>query len=122
MKILIIGGTGFISSSMTRKLLERGHEVTHFNRGKSGSKKADHPELHYIQGDRDNRDDLRMAAMSDTYDVVFDMVAYEPEQSQMAVELFKDNTERFVHCSTISVYMVSDELTIPITEDQDNAR
>jgi nucleoside-diphosphate-sugar epimerase len=119
MKILIIGGTGFISSSMTGKLLERGHEVTHFNRGKRKSALPDHPSFNTIRGNRDNREDLRLAAESDSYDVVYDMVAYLPEQTAMAVELFRDNTDLFVHCSTISVYMISEKVTVPITEDQD---
>jgi nucleoside-diphosphate-sugar epimerase len=120
MKVLIIGGTGFISSSMTRKLLEKGHQVTHFNRGISGTSEEIHPELNYIKGDRNKTEDLRMAALSDSYDVVYDMAAYEPAQTAAAVNLFRDNTERFIHCSTISVYMVSNDVTIPITEDQDN--
>jgi nucleoside-diphosphate-sugar epimerase len=120
MKILVIGGTGFISSSMTRKLLERGHTVTLFNRGKS-KKTLDHPALNYFSGNRDNIKDLRSAAGSDNFDVVYDMVAYTPDQSKQAAEVFKDNTSRFIHCSTISVYMISNEVTIPITEDQDRA-
>jgi nucleoside-diphosphate-sugar epimerase len=34
MRVLIIGGTGLISTPLTRQLLERGHEVTLYNRGK----------------------------------------------------------------------------------------
>jgi len=35
MRILIIGGTGLISTAMTRQLLEKGADVTLFNRGKT---------------------------------------------------------------------------------------
>ena len=35
MKVLIIGGTGLISTAITKQLLERGDDVTLFNRGKS---------------------------------------------------------------------------------------
>src|SRR5581483_8115146 len=35
LKILIIGGTGLISTAITRQLLERGDDVTLYNRGKS---------------------------------------------------------------------------------------
>jgi uncharacterized protein YbjT (DUF2867 family) len=34
MNIMIIGGTGLISTVITRLLLERGDDVTHFNRGR----------------------------------------------------------------------------------------
>jgi uncharacterized protein YbjT (DUF2867 family) len=33
-KVLIIGGTGLISKAMTRAFVDRGDEVTLFNRGK----------------------------------------------------------------------------------------
>lgn len=36
MKVVVVGGTGNISASVVRVLLERGHEVTCFNLGKSG--------------------------------------------------------------------------------------
>lgn len=34
MNILPIGGTGLISAPMTRFFLERGDQVTHYNRGR----------------------------------------------------------------------------------------
>ena len=36
MKVLIIGGTGFIGSYVTRRLSETGHTVTVFHRGRTG--------------------------------------------------------------------------------------
>lgn len=35
MRVLIIGGTGLISTGTTRLLVERGDEVTLYNRGKT---------------------------------------------------------------------------------------
>lgn len=35
MKVCIVGGTGNISTSITRLLLQEGHQVTCYNRGKS---------------------------------------------------------------------------------------
>ena len=51
MEILIIGGTGLISTPITRFLLERGDNVTHYNRGTSDLYPV--PEgVHSIHGDR----------------------------------------------------------------------
>lgn len=119
MKILILGGTGFISSSIARKFLLRGHEVTLFNRGKHHADLPDSSKLHYFTGDRDNENSLRKAASSDIFDVVYDMIAYTPDQAEKAVKAFKGETGRFIFCSTASVYMVSDKVDIPVTEDQD---
>jgi nucleoside-diphosphate-sugar epimerase len=50
LKILIIGGTGLISTAITKQLLERGDEVTLYNRGRS---EARFPEgAKFITGDR----------------------------------------------------------------------
>jgi nucleoside-diphosphate-sugar epimerase len=119
MKILIIGGTGFISGKMTEKLLARGHEVTLFNRGKSNLSQKDVDGLSHIYGDRNDPSALKHAAEMNSFDIVYDMIAYQPEESKSAIDAFKGRTGRFVHCSTISVYMVSNEVTLPITEDQD---
>ena len=35
MKILMLGGTSFVGRHMVEKLLENGHEVILFNRGKA---------------------------------------------------------------------------------------
>jgi uncharacterized protein YbjT (DUF2867 family) len=52
MRICVIGGTGNISTSLVTLLLKQGHDVTYFNRGRSG----DAPEgAGWIQGDRRDR-------------------------------------------------------------------
>lgn len=114
MKVLIIGGTGFISRRLVPKLKSAGHEVHLFNRGRTNSRVED---LVIIKGDRNNIKDLTDASKNN-YDVVYDFVAYEPKDTIAAVNAFKDRTGRFIHCSTISVYMISKEVSVPITEDQ----
>lgn len=117
MKILILGGTGFISSRLVTKLLSAGNEVHLFNRGRS---KSASQKVRVLNGNRRNLNDLTSAA-SNKYDIIYDFIAYEPEDTINAVKAFKNKTSRFIHCSTISVYMISKEVTIPITEDQANA-
>src|SRR5687767_4220154 len=51
MKICIVGGTGNISQSMVRLLLEQGHEVVCFNRGQTDKVPGG---VRLIQGDRHN--------------------------------------------------------------------
>jgi nucleoside-diphosphate-sugar epimerase len=50
------------------------------------------------------------------------MIAYEPEDSMNVYEAFKGQIGRFIHCSTVSVYMISNEVQCPITEDQYNGK
>ena len=49
MNVLIIGGTGLISTPITRMLLGQHHTVTHFNRG---NKQDEFPDVPTIVGDR----------------------------------------------------------------------
>lgn len=118
MHTFVIGGTGFLGAALVRRLLEAGHHVTTFSRGRAGLAPA-HPRLEAVYGDRHDVAALEAATAGRTFDAVFDLAAYTPEASEAAVRVFRGRTGRFVHCSTVSVYMVSDDVACPITEDQD---
>ena len=96
MKILVIGGSGFISSHVVRMLADRGHAVTAFTRGKSGVDPQLRQRVTWIHGDRDSRNDIDALGRGATYDVVYDMVAYEAAQSQEAARVFRGK-DRAVH-------------------------
>ncbi len=121
MNILIIGGTGFISGRLVEMLLQAGHRVTVFTRGRSQRSLPRHTNLDFVVGDRGKENSLRDTVAKHTFDAVYDMVAYEPQESEIAARVFRGEVGRFIHCSTISVYMVSNEVQCPITEDQDKA-
>ena len=50
MKVLVIGGTGFIGSYVVRQLIKMGHKVTVFNRGQTIAELP--PDVKWIKGDR----------------------------------------------------------------------
>ena len=54
MRILIIGGTGLISTAVTRTLVQQGHDITLFNRGRREATPPDGVSL--ILGDRTDAD------------------------------------------------------------------
>jgi nucleoside-diphosphate-sugar epimerase len=116
MNLLVIGGTGFISGRLVDFLLGDGHSVTTLTRRGGG---AAHSRLTQVAGDRNDRSVLKRLTARNDFDAVFDMVAYGPEDSRVAVEAFRGRVPRFIHCSTISVYMVSAAIRCPITLDQD---
>jgi nucleoside-diphosphate-sugar epimerase len=119
MKILVIGGTGFISSRLVELLVEAGHNVTVLTRGITSRPLPDG--VDFLIGDRSSELTLESVIGRKFFDAVFDMVAYLPQESAAAVRVLKGRVARFIHCSTISVYMVSDKVECPITEDQDRA-
>ncbi|MBN1934984.1 MAG: NAD-dependent epimerase/dehydratase family protein [Anaerolineae bacterium] len=114
MKILIIGGTGLISTAIARQLVERGDEVTLYNRGQ---RKADIPHVAQFHGDRTDYAAFE-AQMQDAsiFDVVIDMVAFQPEDVQSAVRAFQGRTGQYIFCSTVDVY-TKPARVYPVTED-----
>ena len=115
MKILIIGGTGLISTPLTQQLLRRGHAVTHLNRGQ----KAPTPDgVSHLVGDRTDRLALeRAAATNGKWDAVIDMCCYEPADADSCISAFRGRAAQFVFCSTVDVY-ARPTRAFPITEDE----
>src|SRR5436309_8743432 len=100
MRILILGGTGFTGPYQVQYAIGRGHKVTTFNRGKS------HPgelpkEVEQLIGDRNGQLD---ALKNRKWDVVIDNPTTLPAWVRDAAQILKDNVERYVFISTISVY------------------
>ena len=89
--------------------LERGHDLTLFNRGTTG---ADlYPELERITGDRDGGlDGLR----GGSWDAVVDTSGYLPRVVGASADLLRDAVGHYVFVSTISVYASFAE---PVDED-----
>ena len=109
MRILVLGGTGFIGPHMVREMLRRGHEVTLFNRGRTNSELF--PDLELIIGDRNNDLD---GLQGQTWDAVVDNSGYVPRHVSDSARLLSDAVSHYVYVSTISVYA---DFANPINED-----
>jgi nucleoside-diphosphate-sugar epimerase len=103
MRVLIIGGTGLISTPLTRLLLERGDEVTLYNRGRREARLPGGYGV--ITGDRREfaAFEARMAAAG-TFDCVIDMVCFLPDEAESAIRAFQGRTGQYLFCSTVDVY------------------
>ncbi|NNF28901.1 MAG: NAD-dependent epimerase/dehydratase family protein [Gemmatimonadetes bacterium] len=99
MKILILGGTGFIGPHMVRHAQYRDHEVTLFNRGRSNADLF--PGIETLIGDRDGQlNSLR----GRTWDAVIDNSGYVPRHVRDSAQLLEAASERYLFTSTGSVY------------------
>ena len=113
MNVLIIGGTGLISTGITRQAVAAGHDVTVFTRGKT---EADLPEsVDRVTGDRTDRDALERARDALSLGCVIDMVGFDPTDVETAVDVFAGHVDQYVFCSTVDVYHRPVE-TMPIRE------
>ena len=114
MKALFIGGTGIISSACSQQTVERGIDLTIFNRGQTTQRPV--PDgARSIRGDIRDPDAARRALAGQTFDVVADFVAFTPEQVQLDVDLFRGRTGQYIFISSASAYQ-KPLAGLPITE------
>jgi 2'-hydroxyisoflavone reductase len=111
LKILILGGTGFIGPHIVREALERGHEVTLFNRGRSNTHLF--PEVKRLVGDRDGG---LSALETGEWDVALDNSGYVPRQVEDSAKLLKNRVGTYLFTSSISAYDLSDP-EFPLTKN-----
>ncbi len=102
MRVLFIGGTGNISTACTRLALERGIEVSVFNRGRSPGNFPRGANL--IRGDIRDEKEAGLALDKVEFDAVVDWVAYVPEHIETDIRLFRGRTRQYVFISTASAY------------------
>lgn len=114
LRILILGGTGFTGPHQIRHALERGHQVTIFNRGKTDP--TTHEEIfdrvEQLTGDRDN--DLKALERGE-WDAVIDNSASIPRWVRQSANLLKDRAELYLFTSSLSVH--ADASEPGLTED-----
>ena len=102
MKVLILGGTGFIGRHLTASLLEAGHEVAIFHR-KKRRVRFSRSVLH-IHGNRSRLDESLRSFASFSADVVVDLIAFTEDDARSAIKVFGGRTERLVCASSMDVY------------------
>lgn len=107
MRILIMGGTRFIGVYLTKILVEQGHEVVLFNRGK---KPAPVENLQQIHGDRTDANQIKEKLGSEEFDAIFDNNGRELSDTQPLADLFKGRVKHFVYMSSAGVYLKSDQM------------
>jgi nucleoside-diphosphate-sugar epimerase len=102
MRVLVIGGTGFIGPHVTRELIRRDHHVTVFHRGQT----VVPPGAREILGDRqrltESADNLRALAP----DVVIDVVLSSGKQARELMTVFGGHARRVVALSSMDVSRV----------------
>lgn len=101
LRILILGGTGFIGPNQVEYALARKHNITLFNRGQTNSTLF--PNVPRIIGDRNmagGHDGLKKG----TWDVVIDNPTRNPQWVRDAGSALKGRVGQYVFVSTISVF------------------
>lgn len=112
MRVCVVGGTGNISASIVKLLLEVGHEVTLFNRGQRGEPPKG---VRSIRGDRLEREAFEKTMQAESFDAAIHMVCFDADDARSVLRAFRD-VKHLVYCSTVCAYGV-DYDWLPVTED-----
>src|ERR1700687_4886028 len=107
MRILLVGGNGFIGSPLMHELRGSGHQVAIFHRrADTGPAGADvvRNEVVRIQGDRNRLSDYRNQLQRFSPDVVVDLILSSGEQARQLMKTVHDVAPRVIAISSMDVY------------------
>ncbi len=108
MRVLILGGTGFLGPQIAERLAASGHEITIFHRGPAGAGSG--RRFAEVYGDRNRLDESSEALRRVRADVVVDAIAFTEKQAERLVEVFRGHAGRLVVLSSGDVYRAYDVL------------
>lgn len=101
-KVLFIGGTGLISTAVSKLAVESGMELYLLNRGKRGQYAPDGAKT--ITADICDENEVRKALTGYKFDVVVDWIAFTPKQVEADIRLYSEITSQFIFISSASAY------------------
>lgn len=102
MRLLVLGGSGFVSKWLCRHALDRGHEVWSVTRGlREGI-----PGVHRVVADRNDADGLKKALEKENtaFDAVLDCICFNAAQAEVDLQVLSRFSRRIIVISTDSVY------------------
>lgn len=102
MRILLIGGTGTISSAITRQLAESDNELWLLNRG---NRRNEIPQgVKLIAADINDEAEVLRQLGGTHFDCVCEFIGFKPEQIERDYRLFNGHTNQYVYISSASAY------------------
>lgn len=103
MNVLFIGGTGIISTAITKRLAATdGVNLFLVNRGNRNSVIPENVTV--INADINDEDFVREQIKDLSFDAVCDFIAFVPEHLERDFRLFKGKTKQFMYISSASAY------------------
>ena len=103
LKVLMLGGTGFFGPTIVETLLDRGHDVTLFNRGVTNPHLFNY--LEKLRGDREAPDGNDLGALRGrAFDVVIDTWQNGPKCVEDTARALSGQARAYFYISSIAVY------------------
>jgi nucleoside-diphosphate-sugar epimerase len=124
LRVLILGGTGFLGPHLVHVLTQRGHKVSMLNRGRRvpGLFEPDFKGVEAIQGDRSlptAYDNLK----GKRWDIVIETSGQQVPWTHAAAQALKDSVGRYVYISSTGVFLpyktveIKEDGPVPLKDD-----
>ncbi len=104
MRALFIGGTGTISTAVTKLAVEKGFEIYLINRGNRNSVFANDSRVKEIHVDINQEEEVFKTLKDMEFEVVADFIAFTPTHLERDYRLFSGKTKQFMFISSASAY------------------
>ncbi|MBU1094333.1 MAG: NAD-dependent epimerase/dehydratase family protein [Firmicutes bacterium] len=114
MKVLFIGGSGTISTQVSKLAIKKGIDLFVLNRGKQNFKIP--KEVKLLQGDIHNNEEIVSLLKDQYFDSIVSWISFTVDHVKRDYDLFKGHTKQYVFISSASAYLKPLPF-IPITED-----
>lgn len=111
MKVLFIGGTGNISTTVSRQAIAQGLDLYRLNRGLRDAVLAGSRDL---TADINKPDEVRAVLSGLDFDIVVNWIAFTPDDIERDLKLFQGRVRQYIFISSASVYEKPGHF--PITE------
>src|SRR3954447_20059413 len=113
-RILFLGGTGVISAACVRLAVQRGHEVTVLNRGRTSSRPLP-VEVETLTADLHDQAAVDAALGDREFEVVTQFLAFTPDQVEADISRYAGRAGQYVFISSASAYQ-KPPASVPVTE------
>lgn len=100
MEILVIGGTGVLSSAVVREALKRGVHVTMINRGNREIPK----DVTFIRSDKNDFNLIKKSLSGKHFTSVMDFLCYTDEETVKSIRFYAPYCEQYFYVSSCAVY------------------
>ncbi|PIE35646.1 NAD-dependent dehydratase [candidate division KSB3 bacterium] len=101
MTVLFIGGTGNISTSVSKLAVSRGIDLYLLNRG---TRPVDIPGAKTLTGDISQPEQIAAQLKEHTWDAVVNWIAFTENDIKRDIELFRGKTKQYLFISSASAY------------------
>lgn len=98
--LLIVGGTGVLSSAVVEAALQRDFSVTMINRGKRNVPQS----VALIKSDKNNYEYIKSQLGSQTFDSVIDFLCFTPDEVRNSFNFYSNYTKQYFLISSCAVY------------------